>query len=322
MRVIPGCSRAVVTVCIATLLAQGNVWAIGADTPRPASNSTEQKSGPESDKPKPKLAARPATQAPRCSDPIHIEDYEPGKIYRLKARRGYVSQIQLGTGDIIAGPAFGGDTDGWEVDSPVGGTVVAVKPRKSATQSNLIVRTQNRSYVIALDLVPELSPCQGDWQLVFRVPPPPVVLAAESPEKIAAREALLESRLIKEAAKETLPGRNWAYSMQALRGSDDIVPTEVYDDGRFTYIRIPGNRELPSVFRIAADGTESFVERHMQGRDLMVIHEVSRRWVLRLDKQTVGLWNDDFDIEGVPPVAGTSSARIKRVVRGGENNNE
>jgi type IV secretion system protein VirB9 len=241
-----------------------------------------------------------------------VEDFVDGRIYRLQARRGYVSEIRLGAGDAIATDPMGGDTDGWDVVSPIGATVVTVKPRLKAISSNLILQTASRSYLVDLEVIPDTSPCKGERQLSFRVPAPPVVLMPEPPAVVAAREA----QAVQEAMNDVPPARNWSYTMQALPGSDDILPTEVYDDGRFTFIRIPGNRDVPSVFRIAADGTESFVERHMEGRDLIVVHEISRRWVLRLDKQTVGIWNEAFDIEGVPPVAGTRSDRVRRVVRG------
>lgn len=322
-------------VCLAILIAvqsavQSDAWAIGAPAlaNTPAAQKPEQKAAPPSKAPskakqgknKPKSAAAATSQPISCNDGIRVENYEVGHIYHLRARRGYASQIQLASGDTVDIPPIGGDSEGWEVGTDIGATVIAIKPKREALASNLIIRTRHRSYVIALDLVPEMSPCKGDWELIFRLPVAavPVALKVETPEQVAAREA----KEVKKAWKDTPPARNWAYSMQALPNSEDIIPTEAYDDGRFTYIRIPGNREVPSVFRIAADGTESFVERHMQGRDLMVIHEVARRWVLRLDKQTVGLWNDDFELEGAPPVAGTASERIKRVVRGGEDGDD
>lgn len=320
-------ARAALPLFVAILLAQGEAAAIGADAPRspapapstaaqPASSATPDAKPPKA---KPKAASKQASgagsPANRCAAPSRVENFEPGQTYRLQARRGYVSEIRLGAGDSIADQPLGGDTDGWDVVSPIGATVVTVKPRRKAASSNLILRSAARSYLIALEIVPESAPCKGEWQLTFKLPAPPVVLPAESMEVVAAREA----RALREAAQASPAGRNWSYTMQALPGSDDILPTEVYDDGQFTFIRIPGNRELPSVFRISTDGTESFVERHMEGRDLMVVHEVSRQWVLRLDKQTVGVWNEAFDIEGIPPVAGARSSQIRRVVRGAQN---
>ena len=315
-------SATALSLCLA-LLAQGEAAALGAEAPKapeptaaaaaaPGSGSTQpSKAKPKSSSPRNTSTGNPAD---RCAAQTRVETFQPGHVFRLQARRGYVSEIRLGAGDSISSPPLGGDSDGWDVISPIGAMVVTVKPRLKAENSNLILQAGGRSYLIALEVIPEHSPCKGEWQLSFQLPAPPVMLMAEPPALVAAREA----RALQEAAQDVPAGRNWSYSMQALPGSDDIVPTEVYDDGRFTFIRIPGNRELPSVFRVSSDGTESFVERHMEGRDLMAVHDVSRQWVLRLDHQTVGLWNEAFDIEGVPPVAGARSERVQRVIRSGD----
>ena len=115
-------------------------------------------------------------------------------------------------------------------------------------------------------------------------------------------------------APEPPTPRNWSYSMQVLSGADDIVPSLVFDDGRFTYFQFPGNREVPSIFVISADGEEGRVNYHMDG-DLAVVQRMSRRFVLRLGKAVIGVWNDAFDAEGVPPRAGTTSEQLRRTVR-------
>ena len=92
------------------------------------------------------------------------------------------------------------------------------------------------------------------------------------------------------------------------------MPSLVFDDGRFTYFQFPGNREVPSIFVISADGEEGRVNYHMDG-DLAVVQRTSRRFVLRLGKAVVGVWNDAFDAEGVPPRAGTTSEQLRRPVR-------
>ena len=52
---------------------------------------------------------------------------------------------------------------------------------------------------------------------------------------------------------------NSSYSIAEGSGSEDIVPTLVFDDGRFTYFRFPGNREVPAVFHVLGDGSETLV---------------------------------------------------------------
>jgi type IV secretion system protein VirB9 len=102
--------------------------------------------------------------------------------------------------------------------------------------------------------------------------------------------------------------------MQVMSKSDDIAPTAAWDDGRFTYLRIPNNRRMPAIFRVADDGTESVVDRHVDG-DTIVVHEVAKRFVLRLSNEVVGIWNDAYDMDGVSPRDGTTVTGVKRVLR-------
>ncbi len=57
---------------------------------------------------------------------------------------------------------------------------------------------------------------------------------------------------------------NTQYSVAEGAGSQDIVPTLVFDDGRFTYLRFPGNREVPAVFHVLGDGSETLVNARME----------------------------------------------------------
>jgi type IV secretion system protein VirB9 len=102
--------------------------------------------------------------------------------------------------------------------------------------------------------------------------------------------------------------------MEVMPHSDDIAPTAAWDDGRFTYIRIPNNRRMPAIFRVADDGTESVVDKHVVG-DTVVVHEIAKCFVLRLADEVVGIWNDAYDMDGVPPRDGTTARGVKRVLR-------
>ena len=109
---------------------------------------------------------------------------------------------------------------------------------------------------------------------------------------------------------------NGAYSLAEGSGSADIVPSLVFDDGRFTYLRFPGNRELPAVFHVLGDGSETLVNTRMEG-DLLVVDRVSRRFMLRAGQAVVGIWNDAFDIDGRPPIQGTTVLGVERASRTG-----
>jgi type IV secretion system protein VirB9 len=107
---------------------------------------------------------------------------------------------------------------------------------------------------------------------------------------------------------------NSDYSIAEGQGSMDIIPTLIFDDGRFTYLRFPNNREVPAVFHVLSDGSETLVNTRMEG-DLLVVDRVSRRLMLRAGQQVIGVWNEAFDIDGIAPKAGTTVNGVERVLR-------
>ena len=96
-------------------------------------------------------------------------------------------------------------------------------------------------------------------------------------------------------------------------GNGDILPKKVWDDGRFTYIAMGNNREIPAAFKVDGNDGESTVNLHTEGQ-LLVIHEVARRFLLRLDRQEVGIWNEAFDPDGMANTTGTASSEVVREV--------
>ncbi len=129
------------------------------------------------------------------------------------------------------------------------------------------------------------------------VPPPP------PPQQVVAERLLAKPQVM-----------NTQYSIAEGSGSQDIVPTLVYDDGRFTYLRFPGNREVPAVFHVLGDGSETQVNARMED-DLLVVDRVSRRLMLRAGSAVVGLWNEAFDLDGRPPGDGTTVPGVQRVLK-------
>ena len=108
--------------------------------------------------------------------------------------------------------------------------------------------------------------------------------------------------------------RNTQYSMAVGKSSEDITPSLVFDDGRFTYLRFAGNRPLPAIFQNGPDGGEETVNVRMGEDDLMVTDRVARRLVLRLGQAVVVVVNDAFDIEGQPPLEGTTVPGVSRTL--------
>lgn len=231
--------------------------------------------------------------------------YRPDEVVRIEAQRGFATHIALDSKERIEVVAPG-DRDGWQVVASKGDHDVYLKPQLAAHNSNLEIRTDRRSYSFDLVVLPLGAKFGNDdemYRITFAYPDD------EGGSHVQRDETIVRERL---AAPPAV--RNTAYSMQVMPHSDDIAPSAAWDDGRFTYIRIPDNRRIPAVFRVAQDGEESVVDKHMEG-DLIVVHEVGRRFVLRLSNEVVGLWNDAYEMNGVPPRDGTTVNGVKRIPR-------
>jgi type IV secretion system protein VirB9 len=250
-----------------------------------------------------------AYDLPGWSDDSRVRQivYTPDAVVRVQAQRGFATHIALDPQEQIQVVAPG-DRDGWQVVANKGDHDVYLKPQLAAHDSNLEIRTDKRSYSFDLMVLP-LKAKFGNGDEMYRV-------TFVYPDEVKAQaHAETDAQIVAQRLGQSPVARNSEYSMQVMSHSDDIAPTAAWDDGRFTYLRIPNNRRIPAIFRVAEDGTESVVDRHMDD-DTIVVHEVAKRFVLRLGDEVVGIWNDAYDMDGVPPHDGTTVTGVKRVLRG------
>ncbi|MBE2241652.1 MAG: TrbG/VirB9 family P-type conjugative transfer protein [Burkholderiaceae bacterium] len=262
---------------------------------------------------------------PRLRDVV----YDPHAVVTVPVKRGVVTHIILDADDALTdiGSGFGGDCgkpeSAWCVAAQAGGRNIFVKPKSTASApNNLAVVTDKRTYAFRFVVLDDSDKRPPVYRLTVRAPAARQAPVARSGPSVATAALALpfESPLPspRELVAERLQARpevvNSQYSIAQGEGSDDIVPTLVFDDGHFTYFRFPGNREVPAVFQVLADGSENLANARMED-DLLVVDRVSRRLMLRAGAAVVGVWNDAFDLDGVPPVAGTTVPGVQRVIR-------
>lgn len=281
--------------------------------------------------------------ADRADPRLRVEPYSAQRVTTLYAKRGVATHIQLEADEQIeyVSTGVGSDcakaTDTWCVIAPLRGSQLFVKPKSEASGSNNIaVATSRRAYSLRFVMVADEDEREPVYRLTFTyanpkpvsTPAPAREAAQREPERNAAPMVLpmpsaVES--VEERLQATPQVRNANYTMKVGRRSDDIAPVLVFDDGRFTYFRYPNNREVPAVFQVGDDGQENVVNVHMEtdpitGRkDLLCADVVAKRFYLRRGQAVIGIWNESFDLDGVPPQNGTSIAGVERVLRVGSN---
>jgi type IV secretion system protein VirB9 len=277
--------------------------------------------------------AVPAVRA-QASDPrLREVVYDSQAIVTVPVRRGVVTHLVLGADEAITelGSGLGADCSkpeaAWCIAAQPGGRNIFVKPKSTAgAPNNLAVVTDRRTHAFRLVVLPEGDTRPAVYRLVVRAPVPrPASVVAARPAGTALPPAPVmpelplppspsAQELVAERMKAGPQLLNAEYSIAEGSASADIVPTLVFDDGRFTYLRFPGNREVPAVFQVLGDGSEAVVNVRMED-DLLVVDRVARRLMLRSGSAVVGVWNEAFDIDGVPPLDATTVPGVRRTVR-------
>ena len=255
--------------------------------------------------------------------------YDPAAVVTVPVKRGMVTLVVLDADEVITEVAagLGGDCAkadaAWCIAAQSGGRNLFVKAKSTAAAANnLAVVTDRRAHSFRFVVLADNDPRPPVYRLVVKAPVTPPTTSA----RLIVREAvslpalppvppppspreLVASRL--QAKPQLL---NSSYSIAEGSDSEDIVPTLVFDDGRFTYFRFPVNREVPVVFGVLGDGSEPIVTSRMED-DLLVVDRVSRRLMLRAGLAVVGVWNEAFNIDGVPPADGTTVPGVQRVMK-------
>jgi type IV secretion system protein VirB9 len=250
--------------------------------------------------------------------------YDPNAVVTVPVQRGVVTLIVLADDEAIQEVATGLGADCskpdavWCVAAQPGGRTLFVKPKSGAMAPNtLAVVTNARIHSFRLHLLDDHATGVPVYRLAVKAPPPLVVQASTPPLVPPTPPAFIPppppspQLLVGERLRAKPEVRNAEYSLAEGTDSADIVPSLVFDDGRFTYFRFSGNREVPAVFQVLADGRETVVNARMED-DLLVADRVSRQLVLRSGSAVVGIWNEAYDAEGAPPDEGMTVAGVRR----------
>ena len=263
---------------------------------------------------------------PRLRDVI----YDPLAVVTVPVKRGMVTLVVFDPDEVITEVAVGqgGDCSKaeavWCGAAQPGGRTLFVKAKSGAdAPNNLAGATARRTYALRFVVLPDGDRQQPVYRLSVKAPSQPKPASGLTPQDLAALAALppvppapTPQQLVAERLQAKPTVMNTQYSLAEGDGSQDIVPTLVYDDGRFTYLRFPGNREVPAVFHVLGEGSETLVNARMED-DQLVVDRVSRRLMLRAGTAVVGIWNEAFDLEGSPTEGATTVPGVQRVLKAG-----
>lgn len=271
---------------------------------------------------------KPQRPDPRLREVI----YDPKAVVTVTVQRGVVVLVEFDADEAITDVAAGLGSDCskadavWCVAAQPGGRHVFVKAKRGASApNNLAVVTDRRSHSLRFEVLADDERQPPVYRLSVKAPARPKTLVS-SPTQILKREMAELAQLPaapagptpEQLVTERLQARpavvNTRYAVAEGKGSSDIVPSLVFDDGRFTYLRMVGQRPLPAVFEVQGDGSEHMVNTRME-EDLLVVDRVSRRLMLRAGHAAVGIWNEAYEQDREAPTGATTVPGVERSLK-------
>lgn len=229
---------------------------------------------------------------PVSAQVVEEYEYQPDRVYQVRTGLGITTQIELSPHEDILDYSTG-FSGGWDISRRE--NVFYLKPKNVDVDTNLLVRTAANSYIFELKVV------ATDWRALDQAKARGVQYKVRftypgdttfAPESAAAEvEEVTELSTALQADRDYYFNYEYSYRKKQPHW---LVPTTVYDDRRFTYIKMGDRSRFPSgnfpaVFaRDSASGDEFVVNSTVEG-DTIVVHGTYAFLVVRHGNHVIGL---------------------------------
>lgn len=191
---------------------------------------------------------------------VQVFPFSPGALYQVYVAPGQITDIALEPGERLtgAGPVAAGDTVRWIIGNTESGNDdtrrvhVLVKPTRPAIETNLVINTDRRTYLIELRS--------------YDKPYMPSVAWFYPESRSSRARTAPPAPVLPEIAQ-----RRYRYAIEGDK--PPWRPVGVYDDGRKVYIEFsPGivQGEMPPLFVIGPAGRPELVNYRTYGNVLIV----------------------------------------------------
>jgi type IV secretion system protein VirB9 len=222
------------------------------------------------------LAAHALQNPQAYKDDLRVKHvpFQENNVVKLAATTFTATQILFSKNETVLA-VEGGDNAGWMVtfheNLP---NMIFVKPTLLRSNTNMTVITNKHNYYFHAfsNKSMAVKTKEKTYAIKFTYP------EEEKAQLEAKRKArILNHETLKKQHKDpkTL---NWNYRFS---GNSQIMPTHVYDDGKFTYFELQKNQAVPAIFAVDdKQGKESIVNTRREG-DVLIVQRLAPQFTLR-----------------------------------------
>ncbi len=199
--------------------------------------------------------------------------YSADEVYRLPAYGGYDIDVEFEAGEHFLGMGTG-DLQGLSFRAQE--NHLFIKPRAVDVHTDITVLTDRRVYhfdYVSIGSTPDETHADLVYALRFLYPPAPRKQGVVGGHSVSGAA---RSSVASESAVNSVVGNiNYWFC-----GTPLLQPVAAWDDGMQTHLRFGLGQEIPVLSLSNDDGSESLVNFHVQG-DEVVIHRLVHRLILR-----------------------------------------
>ncbi|NDK38447.1 type IV secretion system protein VirB9 [Pseudoxanthomonas gei] len=226
---------------------------------------------------------------PAGAQVVQQYEYQTDRIYEVRTGLGITTQIELSPNEKILDFSTGFSA-GWDLTRRE--NVFYLKPKNVDVDTNMVIRTATHSYIFELKVVAtnwtalsQAKQAGVQYKITFAYPNDSE-FSAET-EKVEAVPQL-STQLDKDRRY------NFSYDYSTRTRQAWLIPTNVYDDGQFTYVRMSDLKSFPTgnfpaVFGREREGGDDFVVNTTVENNTLVVHGTYPYLVIRHGKNVVGL---------------------------------
>lgn len=227
---------------------------------------------------------------PASAQVVQEYEYEANRIYQVRTGLGITTQIELSPSENILDYSTG-FSSGWDLSRR--DNIFYLKPKNVDVDTNMMIRTTTHSYILELKVV------ATDWRVLEQAKQAGVqykikFVYPNGTEFSAAKESSEETVTELNTALDKNRLYNFDYQFSSRKKQSWLVPSSVYDDGQFTYIKINALKDLPTgnfpaVFGREREGSEDFVVNTTVEGNTIIVHGTYPYLIIRHGNNVVGL---------------------------------
>jgi type IV secretion system protein VirB9 len=227
---------------------------------------------------------------PSQDDAATTYEYQSNRIYPVRTGLGITTEIELNPSEKILDYSTG-FSSGWDLTRR--DNVFYLKPKNVDVDTNLMIRTETHSYTLELKVV------ATDWRTLAQARKAGVQyhIRFTYPADAIFANQIAKTEQEPELSTKLLKDRSYNFDYDYATANTDfpwLIPVNVWDDGNFTYIRMPDLKQFPTgnfpsiYMREEERSGDSLVNTSVQGNTI-IVHGTYNYLVLRQSDKIVAL---------------------------------